>query len=375
MRDASRLCMRPAGLGTAAFCAVAVAASGGTARFAATQEADVTSIAARRMTETPLSNVGLPIGAQIPMFRALDQDGNEQTFDSIRGPNGAVIYFYRSADWCIYCRAQLVETEKSREHFRRNGLGVVGISYDSPEVLKRFADEHDIGFPLLSDPSSDMIRAFDVLDATALPGTPAYGVPYHGNYLIDGNGVVVAKLFDAEATLSHSTGVVVSRLFGSPANTHVKSVKHSRLSLEYWASTNTAAPGDEVELAIDVMLNDGIRVYAPPSRGNMVVDWELAENGGYTPGPVSFPPPQALTVEETNETVNVYRDRFRLTRKVRIGSAGLAARVIDSQGNIAIDGTFRFQACDDSKCYLPTSIALTWRLAPRVSAPATHHHH
>lgn len=353
----------------------ALAASIGIATLANAQQDGDASIGARRMTETPLSNVGLPIGTHIPEFRGLDQNGREQTFDSIRGPNGAVVYFYRSADWCIYCRAQLVETERSREDFRRNGLAVVGVSYDSPEVLKQFADEHGIGFPLLSDPDSRIIRDFDVLDATALLGTPAYGVPYHGNYIVDRDGVVVAKLFDAEATLSHSTGVVVSKLFGSPANTHAKTVQHSRLSLEYYASANSVAPGGEVELTIDVLLNEGIHVYAPSSRGRIAVDWQLEPSSSFAAEPVVFPPPQTIEVDATNETADVYGENFRLTRKVRIASALEDAGLVDSQGNIELKGTFKFQACDDERCYLPTSIAVVWKLGQAPAALAAHDHH
>lgn len=43
--------------------------------------------------------MGPRIGARIPAFEAQDQHGQVQTFDSIRGSNGAVIVFVRSADW------------------------------------------------------------------------------------------------------------------------------------------------------------------------------------------------------------------------------------------------------------------------------------
>jgi len=42
---------------------------------------------------------GLEPGKQIPEFRLPDQNGAIQTFGSIRGPRGAMIVFYRSADW------------------------------------------------------------------------------------------------------------------------------------------------------------------------------------------------------------------------------------------------------------------------------------
>ena len=42
---------------------------------------------------------GIPIGSKIPSFEARDQKGMVQTFENIRGPKGAFLVFYRSADW------------------------------------------------------------------------------------------------------------------------------------------------------------------------------------------------------------------------------------------------------------------------------------
>ena len=42
---------------------------------------------------------GIPVGAVIPKFELRDQSGRKQTLDSIKGPKGAMIVFYRSADW------------------------------------------------------------------------------------------------------------------------------------------------------------------------------------------------------------------------------------------------------------------------------------
>lgn len=38
-------------------------------------------------------------GEPIPAFSVSDQHGRTQTFDSLKGPNGLVLLFYRSADW------------------------------------------------------------------------------------------------------------------------------------------------------------------------------------------------------------------------------------------------------------------------------------
>jgi len=44
-------------------------------------------------------STGPDLGQPIPPFYAVDQDGRRQTFETIRGPRGALIVFYRSADW------------------------------------------------------------------------------------------------------------------------------------------------------------------------------------------------------------------------------------------------------------------------------------
>ena len=45
------------------------------------------------------ASTGIAVGKKIPPFRLRDQNGKLQDFDSVRGPQGAVIYFNRSADW------------------------------------------------------------------------------------------------------------------------------------------------------------------------------------------------------------------------------------------------------------------------------------
>jgi hypothetical protein len=47
----------------------------------------------------PLTSIGLPVGQKAPEFSARDQFGELQTLDTLKGPNGTAILFFRSADW------------------------------------------------------------------------------------------------------------------------------------------------------------------------------------------------------------------------------------------------------------------------------------
>jgi len=46
-----------------------------------------------------LTAIGLPVGRKAPAFALRDQFGHEQTLESLKGPRGTVLLFFRSADW------------------------------------------------------------------------------------------------------------------------------------------------------------------------------------------------------------------------------------------------------------------------------------
>ncbi|MGE3512360.1 MAG: hypothetical protein AB7N65_26135 [Vicinamibacterales bacterium] len=50
-------------------------------------------------TPIDLSTLGPKVGERVPDFKLTDQDGKAWTRDSIMGPKGAMLVFFRSADW------------------------------------------------------------------------------------------------------------------------------------------------------------------------------------------------------------------------------------------------------------------------------------
>jgi peroxiredoxin len=114
-----------------------------------------------------LSSFGLDVNEKAPAFAALDQFGRAQSLETLKGTNGTVLLFFRSADWCPYCKGQLIQLQMAKARFEKQGIRLAGISYDSVEILKFFSDRRKIEFPLLSDPDSKIIRAYQVLNAEA----------------------------------------------------------------------------------------------------------------------------------------------------------------------------------------------------------------
>ncbi len=46
-----------------------------------------------------LTSIGLSVGEKAPAFSLRDQFGKTQTLDTLKGANGTVLLFFRSADW------------------------------------------------------------------------------------------------------------------------------------------------------------------------------------------------------------------------------------------------------------------------------------
>lgn len=108
--------------------------------------------------------------------------------------------------------------QKELKAIEAAGVTVVGVSYDSVEVLKAFADKQKVTFPLLSDPESKTIAAYALKNKETggkkLGKIDLDGVPYPGTLLIDADGVVRAKLFVDGYKERHSVAELVKAAEG-----------------------------------------------------------------------------------------------------------------------------------------------------------------
>ena len=50
-------------------------------------------------TPVNVASLGPQVGESVPDFTLPDQNGRERSLESILGSNGAILLFYRSADW------------------------------------------------------------------------------------------------------------------------------------------------------------------------------------------------------------------------------------------------------------------------------------
>jgi peroxiredoxin len=145
-----------------------------------------------RAAEPAPSVPGLPVGAPAPAFVLSSAEGVRVASNDLYAKGPVALVFYRSADWCPYCVAQLKDLQAREAEFAAAGVQVVGISYDSPETLAKAVSKHGLQLTLLADVGSRVIEAYGVRNA-ALTGRGA-GVPHPTVFIIDRAGVIRAKL-------------------------------------------------------------------------------------------------------------------------------------------------------------------------------------
>ncbi len=229
-------------------------------------------------------------------------------------------------------------------------------------MLKSFADRQHITYPLLSDPDSKVIRAYDILNETAKPGTPTYGISYPGVYVVDAQGRVVSKYFEDDYKDRISTADILARHFGAPLNAARGAAEAKHLQITTAASNDIARPGLRIALSVDIKLKPGMHVYAARVHGYIPIDWRLDEGGPAAKRhSFEYPPSEMLRLEAIGETVPVYRGHIQVRREITFGQEAVLKPLVTSAGEVIVNGAFRYQACDDRRCYVPEDVPLVWR--------------
>ncbi|MEX0827003.1 MAG: thioredoxin-dependent thiol peroxidase [Acidimicrobiia bacterium] len=97
-------------------------------------------------------------GDPAPSFQLPDQDGRPVRLADYSGER-LIIYFYPKA-FTPGCTTQACDFRDNHQAFAKAGYQIVGISPDPVDRLGRFRDEHQLPFPVLSDPNHATARDY-----------------------------------------------------------------------------------------------------------------------------------------------------------------------------------------------------------------------
>jgi peroxiredoxin Q/BCP len=140
--------------------------------------------------------VRLAPGDAAPDFTLTADDGSTVSLADLRGSK-AVLYVYPAA-MTPGCTTQACDFRDDLSVFQRAGYRVLGLSPDKPEKLARFREKEGLTFPLLSDPSKQVLTAYGAYGEKSLYGKTVVGV-IRSTFVLDEHGVVQQAQYGVKA--------------------------------------------------------------------------------------------------------------------------------------------------------------------------------
>ncbi len=128
------------------------------------------------------------------------------TLSELRG-EPVVLYFYPRAD-TPGCTAQACGIRDRRADYEKAGARVLGVSPDTIEAQRKFADKHGLDFTLLADPEHEVADLYGVWGEKKMYGKTYMGVR-RATFVIDADGRV-AKVFPKVSPKTHDEVVLAA---------------------------------------------------------------------------------------------------------------------------------------------------------------------
>jgi peroxiredoxin len=282
-----------------------------------------------------------------------------------------------------------VELQGRLEAIRKQGLGLVAISYDPPEILAAFSRQRGITFPLLSDVRSETITRYGLLNTVAaeavgptandpevaedvkkyvsVVGANArmVGMAFPGTFMLDRDGRVTSRFFE-ESYIERSTSAgILMRVAAKAIAVPGTQLSTDHLDVKTYPSEAAIAPGNRFSIAFDVTPKPRIHVYAPGASSYRIVGVTMTPQPFVRVLPLKYPHSEIYFFKPLNERVPVYQKPFTFVQELVLEGHPDAQAALRGQDSLTLTGTFDYQACDDKVCFNPTSIPLTWMLSLR----------
>jgi peroxiredoxin Q/BCP len=144
-------------------------------------------------------NDELKVGSKVPEFILPDQDGKMFDLRRVLGKENLVIYFYVK-DETPGCTKEACTFRDDYTQFQKDNAMVIGISAQSVESHKEFAEKYDLPFTLLSDRDNKVRKLFGVKNVMgSIPGRETFVIDKQGKvvYIFNSNSEPVEHVTEA----------------------------------------------------------------------------------------------------------------------------------------------------------------------------------
>ena len=113
-------------------------------------------------------------GDKAPLFKSVDDKGKKIALSQFKGKK-VVLYFYPK-DMTPGCTTEACDFQENLAKVKRKGAVVIGVSKDSVERHEKFKDKYDLSFPLISDESGEVCKAYGAWQKKKLYGREFMGI-------------------------------------------------------------------------------------------------------------------------------------------------------------------------------------------------------
>ena len=146
----------------------------------------------------------LEAGERAPSFALPDQDGNEVKLSDLKGET-VVLYFYPRAD-TPGCTTQACGVRDRGADYQAAGVRVIGVSPDTVDSVKKFADKFDLDFTLLADSDHAVAEKYGTWVEKSMYGKKYMGVQ-RATFVIRPDGKI-ARAFPKVSPKAHDEVVL-----------------------------------------------------------------------------------------------------------------------------------------------------------------------
>jgi len=254
-----------------------------------------------------------------------------------------------------------VELQSRYADITRQGLGLVAISYDNADTLRRFATSRKIAFPMVADQGSVIIRQYGLLNQTVDPKSTTFGIPHPGTFIVDRKGAVVSRFFEDAYQERYTTATILNSLGAAVAGGAVKA-DTPHLTLTASISDTTAAPGERLSIAIDVAPKRGMHLYAPGKHTYRVAQVTIDPQPWLRTHETVYPASEIYHFKPLDERVEVFMKPVRLRRDLTLLATPAVQKQLASMTSVTITGALDYQACDDKLCYNPARVPFSFTI-------------
>lgn len=128
----------------------------------------------------------MEIGSVAPEFNLFDTDKNKTALSSFRGRNVLLLFFPQA--FTSTCTRELCSVRDDISRYSNAAACVIGISVDSVFTLKKYKEDQQLNFPLLSDFNKEVSTLYNTIYENWI--LEMKGVSKRSAFIIDKTGII-----------------------------------------------------------------------------------------------------------------------------------------------------------------------------------------